>query len=312
MALFNSIAKMKKYLYFLLLFPLVLYAQQDAYMSLYQLNMSLINPAYAGAEAKHIISLTSRNQWSSTEDSPKTTAFSYSVAGGKNVGLGISVISDQIFIEKQTIITADFSYRLTLANDAALYLGIKAGGNSYNADPSHLRSYRVELDPVKRPLSRFNPNMGVGFYYQSSKYWFSGAMPRLFNAKRDGDIEIQSRDRIHTYLAAGTTFSINDKFTLKPNLMYRKTKGINAVTDLGIRGVYINRFELGFSLRTGSIFSVQALVNVNENFSLGYAYDTFGDDQLSGLHFKAHEIGIRFRFGRVPEASEIQQEAVEE
>jgi type IX secretion system PorP/SprF family membrane protein len=286
-------------------------AQQDAYLSLYQFNMTLINPAYAGAEGMHVISMNSRNQWSNAEDSPKTTALSYSVAGGKNVGLGISVVSDQIFIEKQTNITADFSYRLTLANDAALFLGIKAGGNSYSADPSQLRSYRPELDPVKKPLSRFNPNMGVGFYYQSSNYWFSGAMPRLFNAKRDGDVEIQSRDRIHTYLAAGAMFSFNDTFILKPHLMYRKTKGIGAVTDVGIKAVYSSRFELGLSARTGSIFSLQALVIVNENFSLGYAYDTYGDDQLSGINFKAHEIAMRFKFGSPPE-DPVEEEPVAE
>lgn len=302
---------MKKILNFILLLPLFISAQQDAYLSLYQFNMTLINPAYAGAEGMHVISMNSRNQWSNAEDSPKTTALSYSVAGGKNVGLGISVVSDQIFIEKQTNITADFSYRLILANDAALFLGIKAGGNSYSADPSQLRSYRPELDPVKKPLSRFNPNMGVGFYYQSSNYWFSGAMPRLFNAKRDGDVEIQSRDRIHTYLAAGAMFSFNDTFILKPHLMYRKTKGIGAVTDVGIKAVYSSRFELGLSARTGSIFSLQALVIVNENFSLGYAYDTYGDDQLSGINFKAHEIAMRFKFGSPPE-DPVEEEPVAE
>ena len=302
---------MKKRLLFLMLFPWAISAQQDAYLSLYQFNMSLINPAYAGAEGMHVISLNSRTQWSNAEDSPKTTALSYSVAGGKNVGLGISIVSDQIFIEKQTNITADFSYRLTLANDAALFLGIKAGGNSYSADPSQLKSFRPELDPVKRPLSRFNPNVGVGFYFQSTHYWFSGAMPRLFNAKRDGDIEIQSRDRIHTYLAAGAMFSIDNKFTLKPNLIYRKTKGIGAVTDLGIKVSYNNDFELGTSIRTGSIFSIQALIHINENFSLGYAYDSYGSDQLSGLNFKAHEIGVRFKFGSPPKAQVAEESSSE-
>ena len=289
----------------MLLFPWAISAQQDAYMSLYQFNMSLINPAYVGAEGKHVLSLTNRNQWTNAEDSPKTTAFSYSVAMGKNVGLGISVVSDKIFIEKQTNITADFSYRLTMANDAALFLGIKAGGNSYSADPSQLRSYLEGLDPVKRALSRFNPNVGIGFFYKSTHYWLSGSMPRLFNAKRDGDIEIQSRDRIHTYLAAGAMFTLDDKFTLKPNLMYRNAKGIGAVTDLGIKAGYMNRFELGFSYRTGSIFSVQAVINANENFSLGYAYDTFGDDQLSGQNLKAHEIVIRYKLGSIKESTEV-------
>jgi type IX secretion system PorP/SprF family membrane protein len=303
---------MKKVLLFILLFPWAISAQQDAYLSLYQFNMSLINPAYAGAEGMHVISLNSRNQWSNAEDSPKTTALSYSVAGGKNVGLGISIVSDQIFIEKQTNITADFSYRLTLANDAALFLGIKAGGNSYSSDPTELRSYSAALDPAKKPLSRFNPNLGVGFYYQSSNYWFSGAMPRLFNAKRNGgDIEVQSRDRIHTYLAAGAIFTLNDKFTLKPSLMYRNTKGIGAVTDVGINGGYGGIFELGLSVRTGSIFSVQALVNINENFSLGYAYDTYGADQLSGLNLKAHEIAVRFKFGAKPDTPELKEPSID-
>jgi len=287
----------------LLLFPWAISAQQDAYMSLYQFNMPLINPAYAGAEGKHVLSLTNRNQWSSAEDSPKTTALSYSSAVGKNVGLGISVVSDKVFIEKQTMFTVDFSYKLKLNDDGVVFLGIKAGGNSYNANPNPLSTFTQIPDPAKKSLSRFNPNMGVGFLLKMGQIWFSGSMPRLFNPKRDDDIEIQSRDRIHTYLAAGAMFSFNDKFTLKPNLMYRNIKGIGAVTDLGVKGAYMNRFELGLSIRTGSIFSIQALVKINEGFSLGYAYDTYGNDQLSGLNLKAHEVAIRFKFGNSSEIS---------
>ena len=102
----------------------------------------------------------------------------------------------------------------------------------------------------------------------------------------------------------GILFILNDKFNLKPNFMYRNAKGIGAVTDLGMKAQYINRFELGFSVRTGSIFSVQAIANANENFSLGYAYDTFGDDQLSGLNFKAHEIVLRYKLGTINESQQ--------
>lgn len=274
--------------------------------------MLLVNPAFSGAEGKHVISLTSRNQWSDTESSPKTTALSYSVASGKNVGLGISVLSDKIFIENQTTITADFSYRLTLSNDAAIYLGIKAGGNSYSSDPSSLIGYNSEIDPLKNSLSSFNPNLGIGFLYQSPAFWVSGSMPRLFNSKRDSnDLVIQSRDRVHIYLAGGVNFSINDKFSLKPNLMFRKTKGINSVTDVGLKMGYLNIFEIGFSSRTGSIFSSQVIVNVNENLSLGYAYDTYNNDQLSGTSLKAHEIAMRFRFGSQPE-DPVEEEPVAE
>lgn len=289
-----------------------MFSQQDSYLSLFRYNMLLVNPAFSGAEGKNVMSLTSRNQWSETESSPKTTALSYSVASGKNVGLGITVLSDKIFIENQTTVTADFSYRLTLSNESAMYLGIKAGGNSYSSDPSLLRGYNSETDPLKNSLSSFNPNLGVGFLYQSSNLWLSGSMPRLFNSKRDGEnLIIQSRDRVHIYLAGGVNFLFNEKFSLKPSLMFRQTKGINSVTDMGVKGGYLNIFEIGFSVRTGSIFSSQAILNVSENLTLGYAYDTFSNDQLSGLSLKAHEIAIRFKFGTVPKTS-VEEEPVAE
>jgi hypothetical protein len=56
------------------------------------------------------------------------------------VGLGISVVSDNVFIEQQTFAYVDFSYKLDMG-ESQLYLGLKAGGNFYKADPSLLSSY---------------------------------------------------------------------------------------------------------------------------------------------------------------------------
>jgi hypothetical protein len=64
-------------------------------------------------------------------------------------------------------------------------------------------------------------------------------------------------------------------------------------------------------VRTGSIFCVRASVNINENFSLGYAYDTYGADQLSGLNLKAHEIALRFMFGSKHDTPELEKPSVD-
>ena len=50
-----------------------------------------------------------------------------------NVGLGLSVVSDKVFIEQQTFAYVDFSYKLDMES-TQLYLGLKAGGNFYNAE----------------------------------------------------------------------------------------------------------------------------------------------------------------------------------
>ena len=302
---------MKKYLFLLSLIPYWLIAQQDAYLSNYQYQMSLINPAYVGSEGQHSFVFTSRNQWAKIEDSPKTIAFTYSTERGKNVGLGLSVVSDQIFVEKQTQVNIDFSYKLTFSNTSLLYFGIKAGGNSYRSDPEGLNSYTA-FDPLKKALSRFNPNIGIGTYFKSETFWISASMPRLFEPKRDDDVLVMARDRTHLYLGAGASFPVNEEFKLLPTLIYRKGKGIDAVSDIGIKAAYMNKFEGGFAYRTNSIWSIQASFHVNDSFSIGYAYDTYLENQLSGLNLKAHELVVRLKLGDASPPEQQEVESVDE
>ena len=121
---------MKKILFtLLLLLPFLSVGQQESYYSLYQYNMNVINPAYAGAETGNLFSFTSRNQWASVNEAPSTLAFAYSSARENNVGLGISLVSDKVFVEQQTFAYIDFSYKLQMGDEASLYLGLKGGGN---------------------------------------------------------------------------------------------------------------------------------------------------------------------------------------
>jgi len=90
--------------------------------------MNVINPAYAGADAPNMLSLTSRRQWTSIENTPNTIALAFSSARKNNVGLGVSVVSDKIFIEQQTFAYVDFSYKLELGSDSQLFLGLKGRG----------------------------------------------------------------------------------------------------------------------------------------------------------------------------------------
>lgn len=281
---------MKNIFIYLVLFPLGLLAQQDAYFSLNTYQMNLINPAYAGADGGQSFLFSSRNQWSGVSQAPKTMALAYSSERGKSVGLGLSVISDQIFVEKQALIMIDFSYRLTLEDESYLFLGLKAGGGSYRTDPSELSAYASEADPTKKALSRFNPNVGMGFLYRKSNFWLSASIPRLFNTKRDEDIAIQARDRVHIYLAAGTKFAVNEDVHIQPNFIYRKAEGIKAVTDVGMIGSYRNTFDFGLAFRTGSIVSIQTAIKLKGIYTVGYAYDSYGANQFSQLNLNAHQL----------------------
>ena len=280
----------------LLLLPLFSLAQQESYYSLYRFNIQVINPAYAGAEAENMLSLLNRTQWAALDDSPRTMAMAFSSKRENNVGLGLSVVSDKVFVEKQTFAYVDFSYMLDLG-DSKVFLGLKAGGNFYRSSSLNLEDYNTGIDPAQKEFSRFNPNVGAGMYLQNEKYWISFSIPRLFNVERDDDINIGAKDRVHSYLGAGLNFEIIEDIVLKPNLMFRKVAALPLSADLGAFVSFQNRIDFGASYRTNAALSLMTYVNVVNGIDIGYAYETPTDVSLAGQSIKTHEIFFRIRLG---------------
>ena len=298
MALFNKVIMRRLLLYIgLVLVPLISFSQQESYYTLYRFNMNVINPAYAGALGKNVFAFTSRRQWSSMEDAPSTLAFSYSSERENNVGLGLSVVSDKVFIEQQTFAYADFSYKLDMES-TQLYLGLKAGGNFYSADPRQLSTYSTSSDPAQQQLSRFNPNVGAGAYLRGELFWASFSIPRLFNVKRESDnLAVTAKDRVHSYLGGGADFAIGSGLLLKPSVLFRKVKGLPVTTDITGMVSWQNQLDLGVSYRTSSAFAMLAVVSLG-GFDIGYAYETPTVSSLSQLNLKTHEIVLRINLGQ--------------
>ena len=303
---------MKRLLFFigLALVPLITFSQQESYYTLYRYNMNVINPAYAGALGKNVFAFTSRRQWSSMEDAPSTLAFSYSSERENNVGLGLSVVSDKVFIEQQTFAYVDFSYKLDMES-TQLYLGLKAGGNFYSADPIALSAYSASSDPAQQQLSRFNPNVGAGALLKGELFWASFSIPRLFNVKRESDnLAVTAKDRMHSYLGGGVDLPIGSGLLVKPSVMLRKVKGIPVTTDFTGMLSWQNQFDVGISYRSSSSFALLSVISLG-GFDIGYAYETPTVSSLSQLNLKTHEIVLRINLGQGDETTKTDPESQE-
>ena len=280
------------FLYFLfVLLPALCVGQQESYYSFYRKTMSIINPAFAGAEAGTVFSFTSRRQWSFDEQAPTTLAFSYSSARANNVGLGISLVADRVFIEQQTNATVDFSYVLNLET-TQIYLGLKAGGNFYKADPTGLLGFTTAPDPLQQAFSKFNPNIGAGVLLKKEALWFSFSLPRIFNSSRTNDRAILAKDRIHAYLGGGGALPLRANLILKPSFLVRKVKGLPFSTDITGLLSWQNKFDFGLSYRTSGALSLLSSVRIR-NFDLGYAYETPFQSSLAQLNLRTHELFFR-------------------
>ena len=119
------------YIFFVLILSLTVQtqAQQDPHFSLYKYNLSIINPAFTGINFGLESIFGVRSQWTAVRDAPETFSFNVNSPLGNNVGLGLSIIRDDVFVLSETHVYADFSYRIKLSNTLDLYAGLKAGGS---------------------------------------------------------------------------------------------------------------------------------------------------------------------------------------
>jgi type IX secretion system PorP/SprF family membrane protein len=107
-------------------------AQQDPQYSLYQFNQMIINPAYAGARDALAVVALRRDQWVSFPGAPKTTVLSvHAPILNKNIGVGFTVIRDEIGPRSTTGFYGNFAYILKLNQKFKLSFGINGGYNRY-------------------------------------------------------------------------------------------------------------------------------------------------------------------------------------
>ena len=100
---------------------------------------------------------------------------------------------------------------------------------------------------------------------------------------------------MHFYFGAGTKLSVTSDIALEPAISMRSTKGVGVITEGVLWGNYQNKFRFGVGIRTASVLSLKANLLLNDIFSLSYAYDSYGESNLSAIRLNAHEIGLQIR-----------------
>jgi len=119
-----------------------LQAQQDAQYTQYMYNTVSVNPGYAGSRGHLSVAALHRSQWVGLDGAPTTQTFNiHSPIGYRGIGLGLSVVNDQIGPTSETNFDVDFSYTLYLSTEGRLSFGLKAGGNLLDVKFSELNQF---------------------------------------------------------------------------------------------------------------------------------------------------------------------------
>nr|WP_315189655.1 type IX secretion system membrane protein PorP/SprF [uncultured Flavobacterium sp.] len=276
-------------------------AQQESAYTFYRQHMNLVNPAYAGMDSVTVATSTLRKQWTGIANAPETQAVSFGTTLGKKVGFGMTVISDKTFVEKQTYVSVDFSYKLKMSETADVYFGIKAGGNSYNVNTSGLETYNIQVDPALGSISSFSPNIGVGAVYKEGPLYISLSIPRLLNTKRaknDAGYASVATDSPHIYLSGGYDVPLQGEFSnliLKPSAMLRYVNGAPVSIDVSTMLQIEKVLEVGVMYRTDRAYAAMASVLISNRLLFGFAYEMSTRSALASAR-NTNEIILQFKF----------------
>lgn len=277
-------------------------AQQDPHYTQYMYNMNVMNPAYAGSKENLAVGLLYRAQWVDIEGAPKTGTLSVHSPVGKNVGLGLSAITDKIGPVEENNVYADFSYTLNLGGEHRLALGIKAGATFHKVGLfSDIGNGHVP--DINDPAFRENSsntflNLGTGFFYYTQKYYLALSVPNMLKSKhldiRDDGREYEFGSEVqHYFLTGGYVFDLSENTKLKPSFMLKSAFDAPTSLDASLNMLFYDRFEIGATYRLDDSFGGMVNYAITPNIRIGYAYDRIISD-LDVTTQASHEIMLLF------------------
>jgi len=280
-------------------------AQQDAQYTQYMYNTMTVNPAYAGSRGQLSAAALYRSQWVGLDGAPETFTLNlHSPIRNSKLGYGISVVQDNIGdgAVSETYLDAVLSYTVDVSLEGKLSFGLKAGGNILNLDFNSLRNFDLEPVSTDNIENRFSPNIGVGIYYHTNKFYAGLSAPNLLqteffdSGQTDANsVQFLSKERINFYLITGYIFDLGGNLKFKPALLTKAVGGAPLQIDISTSFLFNDKFSFGAAYRWDAALSGLVGFQISDQLTLGLAYDRETTD-LGGTQFNDGSFEVFLRY----------------
>ncbi len=291
-------------------------AQQDPQYTQYMYNTQVVNPAYAGSRDVLSFGLLGRTQWVGFEGAPQTGTFTVNGPIGTldNMGLGLSIVYDEIGPAVESNITIDYAYRINVSENGIVSFGAKAGLDLLDVDFTKLNIADggdvFENDNIDNKLQ---PQIGAGVYYNTEKFYAGVSVPNFLTTKHFDQSEISdilngsliagettAAERLHYFFIAGYVFDISDNLKFKPATLVKAVSGSPLQWDASANFLINDKFTLGASYRWSAALSAMAGFQVSDSIFIGLGYDYQSTD-IETYSDGSYEVFLRFDLFNKPE-----------
>jgi hypothetical protein len=281
------------------------FCQQDPGLSMFSLNSTNLNPAFAGWRDETSVQLHVRNQWSgyeSTQDGSGSLGTQLLTAsmplGLFNTGIGFTYMSDKTpsGVGMQTV-------RLQLAQhysigSGLISTGIRIGMQAKSFDGRVFR-VRDSNDPLAlelsgKTVSQSLPDFGAGVVY-SKDNWHAGiSFDHVTSPTYTFNSNVASMPLAMVFTAhASADILLNTSFDLLPFGQIRYYSG-KILPEMGTRVEYRDTFWVGGSYRLNdAAIGMLGVSLLNNQLNLGYSLD-YTLVNLEAKSLLTHEVFIKF------------------
>ncbi len=295
----------KKNLTSILLLLVGLYAigQQDSQYTQYMYNTQIINPAYAGSRETLSIGLLGRTQWTGFEGSPQTLTFTANAPVGlyNSMGLGLSIVHDEIGPAIESNITVDYSYTIDVSRTGKLSFGLKGGVDLLDVDFSKLSVFDQSDPNFQNNIDqKLQPQVGAGLYFKTERFYAGLSVPNFLNSKHFDESSLQNGntnsiavERLHYFLILGHVFDLNRNLKFKPASLIKVVSGSPLQLDVSANFMFNEKFVFGTSYRWDASLSAMLGFQATKSIFAGLAYDYQSTD-IETYSDGSYEVFLRF------------------
>ncbi|RDY61700.1 type IX secretion system membrane protein PorP/SprF [Flagellimonas nanhaiensis] len=283
----------------------IIKAQQDPQYTQYMYNTQIVNPAYTGSREVLSFGMLGRTQWINLDGSPQTGTLSVNTPIGlyKNMGLGLSIVYDQIGPAMESNVVVDYSYSIQLArrNISKLSFGLKAGADMLDVDYSKLNIFDPN-DPFFQTTvdNELQLQVGAGIYFHTQKFYAGFSVPNFLNSKHFDEASLNNQDleniaveRLHYFYIMGYVFDLSPSLKFKPATLVKFVSGAPLQWDMSANFLISEKLALGGSYRWNSSLSGLVGFQVNRSIFVGLAYD-YQSTAIKDYSNGSYEAFLRF------------------
>ncbi len=275
-------------LFFFLFATALAFGQQEDQFTQFMHYKLGYNPAYAGSTGGTRITAIARQQWIGLDGAPQSQLITFNMAAldSKKLGIGASLMRHTIGVTDRYTLEGDYVYRFPLGN-GYMGIGMSASVRMIRVNFDELRASQPKETDSAIPVgfqSRYVPNFGAGFYYNTEKFYFGFSAPRLLQNSIDLADEggVLTKELSHFYGMTGFVIPLKgDDIKMQPHLLLKYVQGAPFDADFNVSITFMNKITTGVSYRIGGdksnpigeSISLLAAAQVSKNILFGLSYD---------------------------------------